>query len=95
MAVTGAITLLTRNFHRILLPILSLGVFAGCLDVTGSVLFVRAAQIGRLDSVVVLSSLYPAVTVLLARFLLKERLGRWKLLGMATALLAIPLIALQ
>jgi drug/metabolite transporter (DMT)-like permease len=95
LAVTGAVTLLTRNFHRIPLPIVSLGVFAGCLDVTGSVLFVRAAQTGRLDSVVVLSSLYPAVTVLLARVLLKERFSRWRLVGMAMALLAVPLIALQ
>jgi drug/metabolite transporter (DMT)-like permease len=69
------------------------GVLAGCLDVIGSVLFIRASQTGRLDAAVVLSSLYPAVTVLLARFILREHFTRWKALGMIAALLAVPMIA--
>jgi len=93
--VTGVFVLLTRNLRRVPLPLLGLGIFAGCIDASGSALFVRATQTGRLDSVVVLSSLYPAVTVLLAWFLLKERLSRWRLVGMAAALLAVPLIALR
>ncbi len=70
-----------------------LGGLAGCLDVTGTALYVRASQIGRLDAAVVLSSLYPAVTVLLARLLLKERFTHWKTVGMVTAILAVPMIA--
>lgn len=66
---------------------------AGLLDVTGSVAFVRASQLGRLDMVVVLSSLYPAVTVLLAVSLLEERLTFLKAVGVCAALVAIPLIA--
>jgi drug/metabolite transporter (DMT)-like permease len=42
----------------------------------------------------VLSSLYPAITVLLARFILKEHFTRWKTLGLLAALLAVPMIAL-
>ena len=66
---------------------------AGLLDTIGSVAFVRASQLGRLDIVVVLSSLYPAVTVLLAMAFLRERLTRWKTLGVSAAIVALPLIA--
>lgn len=72
---------------------IAFGALAGCLDVIGSVLFIRASQTGRLDAAVVLSSLYPAVTVLLARFILREHFTRWKALGMVAALLAVPMIA--
>lgn len=65
----------------------------GVLDITGTALFIRANQMGRLDSAVVLSSLYPAVTVLLARFFLHEHFTRWKVVGMLAALAAVPLIA--
>jgi hypothetical protein len=54
-------------------------------DVTGTALFIRANQTGRLDSVVVLSSLYPALTVLLARFFLKEHFTGWKTAGILAA----------
>jgi drug/metabolite transporter (DMT)-like permease len=59
----------------------------------GTVLFVRASQSGRLDEAVVLSSLYPAVTVLLARLFLKEHFTRWKFVGLLAALASVPMIA--
>ena len=71
----------------------TLALLAGCLDVTGTALFIRADQTGRLDSAVVLSSLYPVVTVLLARMVLHENFTRWKTVGILAALLAVPLIA--
>jgi drug/metabolite transporter (DMT)-like permease len=70
-----------------------LGLLAGCLDVSGTALFVRASQTGRLDAAVVLTSLYPAVTVLWAHWILREQFTRWKLAGMLAALAAVPLIA--
>ncbi len=73
----------------------TLAIFAGILDVTGTALFIRAEQTGRLDSAVVLSSLYPVITVLLARMVLREQFTRWKTVGIFAALLAVPLIALQ
>jgi drug/metabolite transporter (DMT)-like permease len=93
LLVTGAIVLLGRNFREITVPGVGFGLLAGCLDVSGSALFVRASQTGRLDAAVVLTSLYPAVTVLLARLILHEHFTRWKAVGMLAALLAVPMIA--
>ncbi len=67
------------------LPVLAIAVVAGILDITGSVVFIRAAQIGRLDAAVVLSSLYPAVTVVLARIFLHEHFSRARTIGMVAA----------
>ena len=71
----------------------ALAAIAGSLDITGSALFVFASQHGRLDEAVVITSLYPAVTVLLARLVLKEQFSRWKFVGLLAALAAVPLIA--
>lgn len=90
---TALIVLIGRSLREIDVRGIGLGVLAGCLDIIGSVLFILASQTGRLDAAVVLSSLYPAVTVLLARIILKEHFTRWKALGMVAALLAVPMIA--
>jgi drug/metabolite transporter (DMT)-like permease len=71
----------------------AIAIIAGCIDITGSALFVRASQTGRLDNAVVLSSLYPAITVLLARIFLHEHFSRSKTVGMLAALAAVPLVA--
>lgn len=70
-----------------------LGALAGFLDISASALFIFANQHGRFDEAVVITSLYPAVTVLLARLILKEHFSRWKFVGLLAALAAVPLIA--
>jgi len=74
-------------------PRAALGMAAGCLDITASALFIFASEHGRLDEAVVITSLYPAVTVLLARVFLKEHFSRWKFVGLLAALAAVPLIS--
>jgi drug/metabolite transporter (DMT)-like permease len=73
--------------------VLPLVLLAGTLDVAGNVFYVLATHAGRLDVAAVLSSLYPAVTVLLAAILLKERVTRLQAVGILVAVVAIPLIS--
>ena len=69
-------------------PILG-GVFAA-VAVT---LYYLATQRGLLTVVAVLTSLYPAVTVALARWLLAERIGRRQGAGLALAGISVALIS--
>lgn len=90
---TSIIVLAGRKFSPTYPLGFGLGLLAGCIDVTGTFFFIRASQTGRLDTAVILSSLYPALTVLLACVFLKERFTVWKTVGMIAALVAVPMIA--
>jgi drug/metabolite transporter (DMT)-like permease len=93
LLITGVIVLVQREFSDITAAGLRWALLTGCIDSLGTVLFVRASQSGRLDEAVVISSLYPAVTVLLARIFLKEHFTRWRFVGLVAALAAVPMIA--
>lgn len=93
LVVTSIFVLATKQVRALPRSVLAIAIFTGVLDITGSALFVRAAQTGRLDTAVVLSSLYPAITVLLARIFLHEHFSRSKTVGMLAALAAVPLVA--
>jgi uncharacterized membrane protein len=75
-------------------PNLATLVGAGLLDNLANLLFVLASARGLLSLVSVLGSLYPVVTVVLARLVLDERLARWQLAGVAAALCGVALISL-
>jgi drug/metabolite transporter (DMT)-like permease len=95
LIITALIVLLGGKFRDITSAGVRWAVLTGCIDSLGTVLFVRASQTGRLDEAVVISSLYPAVTVLLARIFLKEHLTRWRFVGLLAALASVPMIAAQ
>jgi drug/metabolite transporter (DMT)-like permease len=66
---------------------------AGVFDGLGNLFYVLATQSGRLDVSAVLSSLYSAVTVVLAFIFLGERVGWLQGAGIVAALAAILLLA--
>ena len=67
---------------------------AGVIDVIANVCYVAATRTGMFGLAVVLSSLYPGVTVLLARVVLGERLRWVQRAGLALAAIGILLVAL-
>ncbi|MBB5642934.1 EamA family transporter [Cryobacterium roopkundense] len=85
----------TGQFVRPPGDIIGFAILVAVLDVIGVVTMLYAFQGGLLSLVSVLISLYPAVTVLLAVLVLKERVGRMQLVGMGLALTAIAAIAVN
>ena len=65
---------------------------SGLLDASANVSYVLATRAGLFGLAVVLTSLYPGVTVLLARFVLGERLRRIQLGGLLMAGCGIVLV---
>jgi drug/metabolite transporter (DMT)-like permease len=90
---TAVVVIATGAPLALELPSIGIAMLAGFLDISGSALYIYASQRGRLDEAVVITSLYPAITVLLARIVLKEHFSRWKFVGLLAALAAVPMIA--
>jgi len=70
------------------------GLVAGLLATVAVVGFLLARQHGLLSVAAVLTSLYPAFTVLLATLLLGERLHRAQTLGLALCAVTVACVAL-
>jgi drug/metabolite transporter (DMT)-like permease len=75
---------------RSLLPMLA---FVGIVDTFANVLVATATTHGNIGIVAVLSSIYPLVTVVLARIVLGERLSGVKRVGGGVALAGAALVA--
>ena len=67
---------------------------AGLFDAGGNVFFMLAKQFTRLDVAAVLASMYPAVTVILAWWILKERVSSSQWWGVFLCVIAITLIGI-
>lgn len=70
-------------------------VAGGLLSGTGNLLFLAATGHGALAVVAVLTALYPAVTVVLARTLLHERWSARQAIGLVASGLAIVLVSMR
>jgi drug/metabolite transporter (DMT)-like permease len=68
-------------------------VFVGLADLGANALFVAASTRGLVSVAAVLGSLYPVVTILLARAFLAERLRPIQNVGVALALAGVVAIA--
>ena len=87
------LALVTRSDLRPRNGTLPLIVLSGTLDMSANALYVLATYHGYLAVAAVLTSLYPASTVFLARVILKERLQMSQKIGVTLALLGVGLIA--
>jgi drug/metabolite transporter (DMT)-like permease len=68
---------------------------AGTLAGTGNLLYLAATGHGQLAVVAVLTALYPAMTVILARTLLAERWTRRQVAGLLSAAAAVILVSVR
>ncbi len=66
---------------------------AGVIDVVANICYVAATRTGMFGLAVVLASLYPGITVLLARVVLGERLRWVQRAGLGLAAIGILLVA--
>ncbi len=76
--------------NRAASPALAMGV----LSVIAGVTFFLSTRHGLLSIVAVVSSLYPAATVLLASSLLRERIAGWQGVGLVFAAIAVSLVSI-
>lgn len=69
------------------------GVVSGCLGALATGAFMIATRSGYLTVTAVIASLYPAFTVVLAAFLLREHVHRAQALGLGLCAFAVMLVA--
>lgn len=88
----GLIALVARRTLRMSGVATATASTGGALDMAANALYLIAARVGPLSIVVTLASLYPASTVILARFVPGERLSAVQISGTVCALAAVVVI---
>jgi drug/metabolite transporter (DMT)-like permease len=75
--------------------VLRLGFGAAFLDVAATAAFLFATRVGLLSIVAVITALYPAATMLMARVVLHERLQVVQKVGLGLAAGSVVILALS
>lgn len=88
-----ALYVLVTRRPRLVRPVINLALLAGVTLGLTTLALLAAFSGGELAIVAVLSSLYPGVTTLLARFVLHEHWVRTQQLGLVAALVAVVLVS--
>ena len=94
-SVLAAITIGRRGTAKLAPDALPSALGAGFLDAGANVTMLAAIRIGPLAVASVLGSLYPVITILLARVVLGERLRAVQRVGVVLALAAVALTAIR
>jgi drug/metabolite transporter (DMT)-like permease len=92
VTVTG-VAVVTRDLRLPPAGTRRLSLLTGAASAAGTAMFFLATHHGLLAITAVITSLYPAGTILLARVLLGERLTRLRLAGLCFAAVSVALIA--
>lgn len=95
LATAGVVLVITRTAIR---PSGGIGqglLWLGLMNLGADLLYLLATREGLLSLVAVITSLYPASTIALARLLLNERMLRQQLVGVGFAALSVVLISLR
>jgi drug/metabolite transporter (DMT)-like permease len=95
LVVTGAVAWLGGQAWRSVSPwLLAAAIASGVLDAGANVCYVAATRDGLFGIAVVLTSLYPGITVLLARVVLRERMRLPQVAGLLLAVAGIALVSI-
>lgn len=94
VTIIGTLGLLSARLAPLRGRLLGVVALSGVLDMTANVLFLYAVREGLLALGSVISAMYPASTLVLARTFLGERLQRIQSAGLGLAAVAVALVAL-
>ena len=74
--------------------VLAAAIFSGVLDASANLFYVLATRAGLFGVTIVLTSLYPGITVLLARVVLRERMHAVQRIGLLLAAAGVILVTM-
>ena len=87
------VVIISRSSMAVGRPQFLILLFMGLADAAAALSFALAASGGMLSQVAVISSLYPAVTVILSACIVKERITRFQAAGVVLAIAGVAMIS--